>query len=335
MKPRTVFMGSPEFAIPTLRRLAQEYPVVGVVTQPDRPSGRGRNLTPPPVKTLALQIGIPVMQPEKLRLPEAMEQLRLWAPQLIVVAAFGQILRQEVLDLPEFGCINVHGSLLPRWRGAAPVQAAILNGDTETGISIMRMDRGVDTGPILKQRLMAILPEDTAGVLSERMAEMGAQFLGETLQDYVSGFLLPQTQPEAGVTYAPMLKKEDGLLDFSQPADQMARRVRAFNPWPGCYMLYRATVLKIHRGHATDKLFAQLWDTQTDEIATTLQETQGLAMTDRSNKDPLLPGIRLVHQGLPAISCGSGMLVLDEVQPAGKKVMPGKVFLQGAREWKS
>src|SRR5690349_1681074 len=160
---RVVFMGSPDFALPTLRALSQHYPVVGVVTQPDRGSGRGRELKTPPVKTLALQLGIPVMQPEKLRLPEAMAQLRAWAPELIVVAAFGQILKKDVLELARFGCINVHASLLPRWRGAAPINAAILHGDVETGVTIMQMDVGIDTGPMLSQRSIPIAPDDTAG----------------------------------------------------------------------------------------------------------------------------------------------------------------------------
>lgn len=301
MKPRTVFMGSPEFALPTLRMLFREVRLVGVVTQPDRPAGRGKVLTPPPVKRLAEEMGVPCIQPSRLRQPEAMEQLRDWQPELIVVAAFGQILRREVLELPRYGCINVHGSLLPRWRGAAPVQAAILEGDAETGITIMRMDAGVDTGPILSKRSIPILDDDTAGTLSLRLAELGAELLADTLPGYLAGVLQPQPQNEALATYAPMLKKEAGLLSFESSALRLARLVRAYNPWPGAFTLYRDQVLKIHRAHAVDG------------------ETQ--------------PGRRLVHDGLPAIGCAGGLLVLDEVQPAGKKAMPGKVFLQGARAW--
>ncbi len=164
-KKKIVFMGSPDFALHTLRALHENYPVVGVVTQPDRAAGRGRELKPPPVKMLALELGIPVIQPEKLREPDAMEQLHAWSPDVIVVAAFGQILKQDVLDLPEFGCINVHASLLPRWRGAAPINAAILHGDEETGITIMKMDIGLDTGPILSQHSVRIKPDETAGSL--------------------------------------------------------------------------------------------------------------------------------------------------------------------------
>src|SRR5919108_4165338 len=191
---RVVFMGSPDFALPTLQALAEHYDVVGVVTQPDRASGRGRERKPPPVKTLALELGIPVMQPEKLRLPEAMEQLRLWDPDLIVVAAFGQILKKDVLDLPRFGCINVHASLLPRWRGAAPINAAILHGDEETGVTIMQMDVGLDTGPILVKRSIRLTRDDTAASVTERLSQFGAELLIETLPDYLSGKIIPLPQ---------------------------------------------------------------------------------------------------------------------------------------------
>jgi len=228
-----VFMGSPDFALSTLKALAQQYEVVGVVTQPDRASGRGRELKSPPVKLLAQELNIPVIQPEKLRQPEAMEQLRAWNPELIVVAAFGQILRKDVLELPRYGCINVHASLLPRWRGAAPINAAILNGDEETGITIIKMDVGLDTGPILTQRSIALTRDDTAGSVFETLSHLGANLLIETLPDYLSGKIQPMPQPEEGVTYAPMLKKEEGHLDFNHSVDELERRVRAFNPWPG------------------------------------------------------------------------------------------------------
>lgn len=302
MGTRLVFMGSPHFAIPPLRLLAENYPVAGVVTQPDRPAGRGRTLTPPPVKLLAQELGLPVIQPRRLREPEAEDQLRLWNPQLIVVAAFGQILRPEVLHLPPYGCVNVHASLLPRWRGAAPIQAAILAGDTETGITIMRMDAGVDTGLIISQRPMAILPDDTAGSLSERLSELGAQLLIETLANYLKGEATLRPQDDSQATYAPMLKKEDGLLDFHRSAEELALQVRAFNPWPGAYTIFQEQVLKIHRAHP-------------------------------AGADGADPGQTGVFEGLPAFGTINGWLVLDEVQPAGKKPMPGKNFLQGARDW--
>ena len=294
-------MGSPEFSLPTLQALAETYDVVGVVTQPDRASGRGRELKAPPVKMLALKLAIPVMQPEKLRLPEATEQLRAWNPELIVVAAFGQILRQDVLDLPPHGCINVHASLLPRWRGAAPIHAAILHGDEETGVTIMKMDAGLDTGPMLSQRSMPLMPDDTAGSVFEKVSQLGADLLLETLPDYLSGKLMPTPQPEEGMTYAPMMKKEEGQLDFIQDVNELERRVRAFNPWPGAFMDFDGTLLKIHRAH--------------------VEPGQATA------------GQRLVWRNQPAIGAKGGILVLDEVQPAGKKSMSGSSFLAGARNW--
>jgi methionyl-tRNA formyltransferase len=296
-----VFMGSPDFSLPTLRALSAAYDVVGVVTQPDRASGRGRELKAPPVKTLALELGIPVMQPEKLRQPEAMEQLRKWNPDLIVVAAFGQILRREVLELPRYGCINVHASLLPRWRGAAPINAAILHGDEETGVTIMVMDVGLDTGPMLSKRSIRLTRDETAGSAFERLSRLGADLLVETLPDYLSGKLTPMPQPEEGVTYAPMMKKEEGRLDFTQDAESLERRVRAFNPWPGAFMDFDGTLLKIHRARV--------------EV--------GLAPV----------GQRLVVQDQPAVGAGGGLLILEEVQPAGKKTMSGRAFLAGARQW--
>jgi len=304
MSIRTVFMGSPDFAVPTLRTLAALYPVIGVITQPDRPSGRGRKITPPPVKQAALELGIEVIQPQRLREPEAIEMLESWAPDLIVVAAYGQILRKNVLEMPPHGCINVHASLLPRWRGAAPIQAAILHGDPMTGSTIMKMDSGIDTGPILSQQAVPILPDDTAESLSFRLADAGAELLAKTLPAYIDGKVLPQPQEESGATYAGMLSKEEGKLDFDQPADALERRVRAFHPWPGAFTFWQGSILKVHRAHST------------------------------FDGNPT-PGKFGVVEGAPAIGTAHGWLVLDEVQPAGKKPMPGKVFLHGNRGWES
>lgn len=296
-----VFMGSPDFALPSLRALTQHYHVVGVVTQPDRASGRGRELKPPPVKTLALELGLPIIQPQKLREPEAMAQLQAWNPDLIIVAAFGQILKKDVLDLPRFGCVNVHASLLPRWRGAAPINAAILAGDEETGVTIMQMDVGLDTGPMLAKRSIRLNPDDTAGSVFQALSTLGADLLIETLPDYMEGKIIPQPQPEDGATYAPMLKKEDGRLDFSKPAAELERRVRAMNPWPGAFMELDGAILKVHRARVAE----------------------GNASA----------GQRLVVQNQPAVGAGGGILILDEVQPAGKKPMSGTSFLVGARNW--
>ena len=300
---RVVFMGSPDFALPSLRSLANAYDVVGVVTQPDRASGRGRGLKSPPVKIVAQELGIPIMQPEKLRTPEAMEQLRAWNPDLIVVAAFGQILRKDVLDLPRFGCLNVHASLLPRWRGAAPINAAILHGDEETGVTIMKMDVGLDTGPMLARRSIRLTRDDTAGSVTGTLSHLGAELLIETLPDYLSGKITPAPQPQEGMTYAPMLKKEEGRLDFTRPAEELERRVRAFNPWPGTFMDFDGTLLKVQRGHAV----AEAGDAEV--------------------------GKQLVYRDQPAVGTGGGLLILDEVQPAGKTPMSGKSLLAGARHW--
>jgi methionyl-tRNA formyltransferase len=301
MPARVVFMGSPEFSLATLRALAANYEVVGVVTQPDQPAGRGKQLTAPPVKTLALEFGLPLIQPERLRGPQVMTQLQAWAPDVVVVAAFGQILRKDVLDLPPHGCINVHASLLPRWRGASPIQASILHGDKETGVTIMRMDTGLDTGPILSQRAILIDPADTAGTLSEKLATLGADLLVETMPGYLSGELKPVTQPEAGVTTSGLLTKADGLLEPSQIAEVLARKVRAFNPWPGAYILWKNQPFKIHRAHVSS------------------------GYSD--------PGKLSVKEGLPAFGTTFGLLVLDEVQPAGKKPMSGADFLRGVQNW--
>ena len=297
-------MGSPDFSLPTLRQLAQIYQVVGVVTQPDRASGRGRELKAPPVKLLAQELNIPVIQPQKLREPEAMQQLREWNPDLIVVAAFGQILKKDVLDLPKFGCINVHASLLPRWRGAAPINAAVLAGDEETGVTIMKMDVGLDTGPMLSMKRIRIKPDDTAGSLFEALSTLGADLLIETLPVYMDGKIEPEPQPEDGATYAPMLKKEDGRLDFNQSAIELERRIRAMNPWPGAWFEWNGNLLKVSRG--------------------VVSEGRGKEV-----------GSRLIVDGRPAVRCADGILILDEVQPPGKKVMPGKAFLSGARDWES
>ncbi|HET7144065.1 MAG TPA: methionyl-tRNA formyltransferase, partial [Anaerolineales bacterium] len=245
MSIRIVFMGSPDFSLPSLSALAKAYQMVGVVTQPDRSSGRGRELKSPPVKKLALELTIPIMQPEKLRMPDAVSQLQEWRPDLIIVAAFGQILKREVLELPRYGCINVHASLLPRWRGAAPVNAAILAGDEQTGVTIMQMDVGMDTGPMLARRAVRIKPDDTTGSVLLTLSTLGADLLLKTLPDYISGKLTSQPQPPEGVTYAPMLKKEDGLLDFTHPAIELERRVRAMNPWPGAWFEWNGNPLKV------------------------------------------------------------------------------------------
>jgi methionyl-tRNA formyltransferase len=215
----SVFMGSPEFAVPVLAALTECSQVAGVVTQPDRPSGRGRILTAPPVKVFAVNHQLPVIQPEKLSNPDAMDVLRSWTPDIIIVAAFGQLLRKAVLELPQYGCLNLHASLLPRHRGAAPIPAAILMGDAETGITLMQMDPGLDTGPILGIRSIPIDASDTTSTLTEKLSLLAAHVLTELLPDYLQGKLVPQPQDSNQATYAPQLKKEAGRMDIHQSAE--------------------------------------------------------------------------------------------------------------------
>ena len=302
-KLKIVFMGSPEIAVPALNALADHYSVVGVVTQPDREAGRGKKIVQPPVKEAALKRNIPVIQPERMKVPGTFEQLQAWDPDLIVVMAFGQILRKNVLELPRLGCLNAHASLLPRWRGASPIQAAILNGDQTSGVTIMQMDPGIDTGPMIKSREIAIAPDDTTVTLSEKMAELAAELLIETIPGYADGSLVPVPQPEEGACYTGMISKEDGVMDFSMPAASLAQKVRAYNPWPCASFEIDGEMFKVYKAHTAE------------------------------NTENLEPGTRSVYKGFPAIAAADGLLILDELQAPGKKAMPGKAFLSGYRKW--
>ncbi len=303
---RVIFMGTPGFAVPTLRRLMDvpEVDVVAVVTQPDRPAGRGRQVQPGPVKELALAHGLPVWQPPSLRAPEAVAELAAYRPDAIVVAAFGQILRPAVLDLPPLGCLNVHASLLPRWRGAAPIAAALLAGDTETGVTIMRLDAGMDTGPILAQAAVPIHDEDTAVELGVRLAERGADLLAETLPRWARGEVQARPQPEEGVTYAPPVRKEDGRADWTLSAVALWRQWRAYQPWPGLYTALGGQPLKLVRVRP-------------------LPDWRGTAEPGR-----IVP----VREGV-AVVTGAGALLLEEVQLAGKRAMPTADFCCGQRDF--
>lgn len=302
-KLRIVFMGSPEIAVPALNALAEHYDVVGVVTQPDREAGRGKKIVMPTVKEAALRLNIPVIQPERMKVPGTIEQLEAWNPDLIVVMAFGQILRKNVLELPRLGCLNAHASLLPRWRGASPIQAAILNGDTVSGVTIMQMDPGIDTGPILKMRELPIEPYDTTVTLSAKMADLAAELLIEVIPEYAEGRLQPQPQPEEGACYTGMISKQDGQLDFSQSAEALVCKVHAYNPWPCAMFEIDGESFKVYQAHAV-----------------------------LSSEHPA-PGTRTIVNRLPAIAASDGLLVLDELQAPGKKAMPGKAFLAGYRKW--
>ncbi len=297
---RIVFFGTPDFAVPSLRALlASADPVVGVVCQPDKPAGRGRQMMSPPVKTTALDANVPVLQPEKLRTPEFIEGLQQWAPDLILVAAYGKILPKAVLDLPRHGCINVHGSLLPKYRGAAPIQWAILRGEPVTGVTIMRMNERMDAGDILLQREVMIGTDETYGELQARLAVLGATVLTEALARLRSGTLTGTPQCEADMTLAPMIKKEDGRIDWAQSATDIARRVRAFHPWPSAFTFLHGKLLKIHRAHATH-----------DAV-------------------PGPPGrVAAVHHGV-AVATGAGVLLLDELQLEGRKRLAATDFARG------
>src|SRR5215212_5864473 len=241
-------MGTPDFSVPMLERLIVAHEVIGVVTQPDRPAGRNRQVQVSPVKQVALDAGIPVFQPEKVRRAEAIETLRQWTPDVYIVAAFGQILPQTVLDIPPHGSINIHASLLPRWRGAAPINAAIRAGDAESGITIMKMDAGLDTGPMLSQRAIPLAPDETAATLHDKLSALGAELLIETLPGYLNGEIVPQPQDDSFATLAPRIDKEEGRIDWTQPAAAIERTVRAFTPWPGTYTFWNGKQLKIHAG---------------------------------------------------------------------------------------
>jgi len=247
-------MGTPEFAVPSFEALVGRYEVAGVFTQPDRTAGRGRRLSESPVKKAAVARGIPVFQPEKLSEPASFARLSELAPDFIVVAAYGRILRNDVLALPPHGCVNVHPSLLPRHRGASPVAGAILAGDTVTGVTIMVMDEGTDTGPILSQEQMPVLPDDTTGTLTARLAASGANLLIRTLPSYLEGTMKPQPQEDSRATYTKATTKEDAHLDWALPAKDLWLRVRGYNPWPGAFALWNGKRLKVLEAVPVPKL---------------------------------------------------------------------------------
>lgn len=297
-----VFMGSPQFAIPTLEALARDQQVLAVFTQPDKPAGRGKALTAVPVKIWAQAHSLPIHQPASLRKDAAaLQTLRDLKPDVIVVAAYGLILPQNVLDIPPYGCLNVHASVLPRHRGAAPITSAILAGDAETGITIMKMDAGLDTGPLLAVAREPIRSDDTTYSLGERMAIVGAQLLSDTLPKYLRGVIKPQPQPSDGATYSLKIKKKDALIDWSKPAIQIERMVRAYTPWPGAFTFWNGTMLKI--------LAAEV-----------RYEGHGAASLGQVNR---------LSDGSIGVATGAGLLVLHEIQLAGRKAMKAQDFVRG------
>jgi methionyl-tRNA formyltransferase len=306
---KLVFAGSPAFAVPTLERLAAEHDIRSVVTQPDRPVGRKQQLQPPPVKEAALRLNLPVFQPERIKSDESRTFLEEVKPDAIVVVGYGQILPPWLLDLPRFGCVNLHGSLLPAYRGAAPIQWAVANGETTTGLTTMLMDPGLDTGPILLQWSTPIGPEETAVELAERMSTKGADLVAETLERLQAGTVTPQPQDNSRATRAPLLKKEHGEIDWTLPAQQIANRVRGLLPWPGCYAGFRGKKLQIWRARRAHP--------------SRDREGAGVAFE---------PGQLFLHGDELLVACGqSTFLQLLELQLEGRRRMTAAEFLRGAQ----
>lgn len=302
---RIVFMGTPDFAAGALKALIENgYEVTAVVTQPDKAKGRSKELLPPPVKVCALEHGIPVLQPRRIKAPEAVEQLRRFPADIYVVAAFGQILSQEILDIPPYGCLNIHASLLPRYRGSSPIQHAILDGEERTGVTIMQMDAGVDTGDMLYKKEIPISGEDNYETLHDKLMELGAQAITEALPLLEQGKLVPEKQQDALSCHAPMIDKGMGEIDFSQDAAAIDRRIRAMTPWPSAYTSYHGKTLKIWRAAPTytENIYAR---------------APGEVL--RTDKDSV------------TVAAGEGALRIYELQLEGKKRMSAHDFLLGVR----
>lgn len=301
---RVVFLGTPSFGVPVLEALVRHHEVVAVVTQPDRPAGRGRRtLEAPEVKLAAQRHALRVLQPTSLRRDrEVVRALREVGADVFVLAAFGQILRQEVLDIPPHGCIGVHASLLPKYRGAAPIAAAILHCERETGITLMRTDAGMDTGDIIAQEALAIAPDDTTETLTERLAHLGARLVIETLPAWLAGEIEPRPQDEAEATLAPMISREDARIDWRRSAREIDCLIRAYTPWPGAYTTLDGQILKVLRAHPAP---------------------------DGDVGEP--PGTVVEAGRAISVQTGEGMLVLDEVQLAGRKAVDAAAFARGRR----
>lgn len=300
-KLRLVFMGTPDFASPSLQKLIERgEEVIAVVTQPDRPKGRGQQLAPPPVKVLAEKYGIPVLQPHKVRNPDFIDIMKAMGPDLIVVVAFGQILPKTLLEIPRYGCINVHASLLPRYRGAAPINWCVINGEAETGVTTMQMDVGLDTGDMLVSKETSIEPDENSGMLHDRLSVMGAVALDETLDLLAKGELLPRKQDDSLSCYAPMLRKEDGLIDWNRGPEVIRNLIRGTTPWPGAYTFFGGIPLKIFKA--------------------------GIAHGSGA------PGT-VLHVGKKGIevACSGGSLIIEELQMQGRKRLAAAEFLAGCR----
>jgi methionyl-tRNA formyltransferase len=298
---RLIFLGTPAFAVLSLEAIAHKHEVISVVTQPDRPKGRGQELAASPVKLTAERLGLPVYQPERIRRPEAQAHLAALAPEIMIVVGYGQIIPQSVIDMAPRGIVNVHASLLPKYRGAAPVQWAIVNGETRTGVTTMQINAGLDTGDILLERETEIGPEETALELGERLSVMGAELLIETLDGLARGTITPRRQDEAQASHAPILKKEDGAISWNEPAAAIHNRVRGLLPWPGAHTRFRGQLLHIWRARVG------------------------------SDRAALAPG-QVLAGGRFRVACGDGgVLELLEVELEGRKRMSGEAFANGQR----
>ena len=298
---RVIFMGTPDFAVPSLEALLTKHEVVLVVTQPDKPKGRGKKMVPTPVKACALEHGIPVLQPEKVKEPEFVEQLRSYEPDLIAVTAFGQILSEPILEMPKYGCINVHGSLLPKYRGAAPMQWSIIDGEKVTGITTMYMAKGLDSGDMLLKAEVEITDEDTFATIHDKMAVTGANLLLDTLDQLEAGTLERIPQDHDAATYAPMITKETGHIDWSKNRQDIINLIRGLNPVPAAYTIYEEEVLKIFGAVISD---VQADDAANGEI------------------------VAVVKKGF-VVKCGDGCLPITEVQARGGKRMMTDAYLRG------
>lgn len=300
---KIVYMGTPDFAVPALAALAESgYEVAGVVTQPDKPKGRSKTLVPTPVKEEALKYGIPVYQPKKVREPEFVETLKEIGSDIIIVAAFGQIIPKEILDMPEFGCINIHASLLPKYRGAAPIQQAVINGDKEAGVTIMKMGIGLDTGDMISQASVPLAEDETGGSLFDRLADLGADLLVKTLPSIFDRTAVYEPQPEESPTpYVGMITKQMGLLDFHKDAEELERLIRGMDPWPSAYTFLNGKSLKV-------------WKAAVEQKVSGSEEPGTIVNTDKEG----------IH-----VACGQDRLVLKEIQLEGKKRMDAAAFLRG------
>ncbi len=308
---RIIFMGTAELSCASLESLAHDetFSIAAVVTQPDKPKGRDLKLQPSPVKALAVKLKLPVLQPTRARDEQFIAELRGLKPDLIVVVAYGHILPQTILDLPKFGCLNVHTSLLPKYRGAAPIQWAIASGETETGVTVMKMDAGLDTGPIVSQRRTPILPADDSATLHDRLAQLGAELLVETIPDYVAGKISPKPQPAEGASYAAKIKKEDGKIDWNEPAERILNRLRAFTPWPGIFTFLNCKTLKIWKCSVA----VEVWNKENMFLKSGIKPGTILS----ANKNGIV------------VLCGKDFLHVSELQREGGRRMGAAEFLAG------